>query len=113
VSVLVGRDLPLHIYLWLIREVPFTSLHVLLQSGKFDHTNRTFASVREFWVDGLKSINNSRELVPEFYFSPDFLVHESGFDFGGSRRSAALGAPVAVEFTPTRTGLLRRRSKRR
>jgi hypothetical protein len=88
VSVLVGRDLPLYIYLWLIREESFTSLHVLLQSGKFDHTNRSFASVREFWVDGLKSINNSRELIPKFYFSFDFLVHENSFDFGGSKRSA-------------------------
>jgi hypothetical protein len=74
------------IYLWLIREEPFTSLHVLLQSGEFGHARRIFASVHEFWAVGLKYINNSREVVPEFHFSADFLVHENGFDFGETRR---------------------------
>jgi hypothetical protein len=77
---------PLHIYLWLIREEPFTSLHILIQNGKFDHANRIFASVNEFWMAGLKNFNNYRELVPEFYFSPDFLVNENGFDFGETSR---------------------------
>jgi hypothetical protein len=77
---------PLSICLWLIRQEPFTTLHIQLQSGRFDHANRIFASIADSWHFATHHFNNYRELLPEFYFTAGFLCNENGFDLGTNRK---------------------------
>ncbi|XP_027788340.2 neurobeachin-like protein 2 isoform X2 [Marmota flaviventris] len=67
---------------YLIRVEPFTSLHVQLQSGRFDCSDRQFHSVAAAWQARLESPMDVKELIPEFYYFPDFLENQNGFDLG-------------------------------
>lgn len=64
-----------HIMDYLVRLEPFTSLQIKLQSGKFDEVNRIFASIPKAWEAYRLSHNtqNFKELVPEFFYCPNFL----------------------------------------
>ncbi|KAM5234242.1 neurobeachin-like protein 2 isoform 3-T3 [Hipposideros larvatus] len=67
---------------YLIRMEPFTSLHVQLQSGRFDCSDRQFHSVAAAWQARLESLADVKELIPEFFYFPDFLENQNGFDLG-------------------------------
>ncbi|KAM6169581.1 LOW QUALITY PROTEIN: neurobeachin-like protein 2 [Rhynchocyon petersi] len=67
---------------YLIRTEPFTSLHVQLQSGRFDCSDRQFHSVAAAWQTRLESPADVKELIPEFFYFPDFLENQNGFDLG-------------------------------
>jgi hypothetical protein len=73
---------PLCIYLWLIRVEPFTTLHIELQSGKFDHAARLFNSIGNAYKMASSHMNDYRELIPEFYFTSTFLENSNKFDLG-------------------------------
>ncbi|EAY12930.1 Beige/BEACH domain containing protein [Trichomonas vaginalis G3] len=73
---------PLTVFMWLMRMEPFTTLHTQLQSGKFDHAARLFISVGDTWKMVTSHMNDFRELIPEFYYLPQFLVNENHFDLG-------------------------------
>ena len=77
-----GYSCPLSVYLWLIRVEPFTSLHVELQSGRFDHANRQFSSMAAAWRLTTTNTNDYRELMPEFFVDGSFLENREGFDLG-------------------------------
>lgn len=63
---------------YLIRVEPFTSLHVQLQSGRFDCSDRQFHSVAAAWQARLESPADVKELIPEFFYFPDFLENQNG-----------------------------------
>ena len=65
---------------FLIRLEPFTSEHLKLQSGYFDDNDRLFASVGRAWEICLEQ--DFKELLPELFYLPDFLMNKNGFDFG-------------------------------
>uniref|UniRef100_A0A286Y0J3 Neurobeachin-like protein 2 n=1 Tax=Cavia porcellus TaxID=10141 RepID=A0A286Y0J3_CAVPO len=67
---------------YLIRVEPFTSLHVQLQSGRFDCSDRQFHSVAAAWQARMESPADVKELIPEFFYFPDFLENQNGFDLG-------------------------------
>ncbi|KAM4821388.1 neurobeachin-like protein 2 [Thomomys bottae] len=67
---------------YLLRVEPFTSLHVQLQSGRFDCSDRQFHSVAAAWQARLESPADVKELIPEFFYFPDFLENQNGFDLG-------------------------------
>nr|XP_012626524.1 neurobeachin-like protein 2 isoform X1 [Microcebus murinus] len=67
---------------YLIRVEPFTSLHIQLQSGRFDCSDRQFHSVAAAWQARLESPADVKELIPEFFYFPDFLENQNGFDLG-------------------------------
>ncbi|EAY07312.1 Beige/BEACH domain containing protein [Trichomonas vaginalis G3] len=73
---------PLSVFLWLIRLEPFTKLHVDLQGGRFDHAARLFNSLYEAYKLITTLLNDYRELIPEFYFSSEFLTNMNHFDLG-------------------------------
>ena len=73
---------PLNVYLYLLRMEPFTTLHIEIQSGRFDHAARLFSSIEHSWHLVSTMQNDYRELIPEFFCSPEFLVNRDGFDFG-------------------------------
>ncbi len=68
---------------YLIRLPPFVQSFLLLQGGHFDHPDRLFYSIEGAWKSA--SHDNGadvRELIPEFFCLPEFLVNINGYDFG-------------------------------
>ena len=68
---------------YLVRLEPFTQLFLELQSGKFDFADRTFFSIDQSWNLSSKiSPADVKELTPEFFFLPEFLLNANGCPFG-------------------------------
>ncbi|XP_042558754.1 LOW QUALITY PROTEIN: neurobeachin-like protein 1 [Clupea harengus] len=67
---------------YLIRVEPFTSLHIELQSGRFDCADRQFHSIPATWQALMDNPNDVKELIPEFFYFPEFLENQNGFDLG-------------------------------
>lgn len=67
---------------YLLRIEPFTSLHVDLQSGRFDVADRQFHSIGQTWKQLMDSPNDVKELIPEFFYCSDFLKNINKLDLG-------------------------------
>uniref|UniRef100_A0AAY4EZ61 Neurobeachin like 1 n=1 Tax=Denticeps clupeoides TaxID=299321 RepID=A0AAY4EZ61_9TELE len=67
---------------YLIRVEPFTSLHIQLQSGRFDCADRQFHSIPATWQTLMDNPNDVKELIPEFFYFPEFLENQNAFDLG-------------------------------
>jgi hypothetical protein len=61
---------------------PYTTLHIGLQGGKFDFANRLFMSIPRAWQSAVHLPQDFRELIPEFFYFPDFLINENELDLG-------------------------------
>jgi hypothetical protein len=77
-----GYSASLHVGLWLLRLEPFTTLHIEIQDGHFDYATRLFQSVPDAYRLSSSTVNDYRELIPEFYSSAEFLVNSNHFDLG-------------------------------
>lgn len=55
-----------------------------LQGGQFDHADRLFNSVKDTWTSAAGKSNTSdvKELIPEFYYLPEFLENRFNLDLG-------------------------------
>ncbi|KUI69161.1 hypothetical protein VM1G_04873 [Cytospora mali] len=68
---------------YLIRLPPFVQSYILLQGGSFDHPDRLFYSIEGAWKSASRDNGTDvRELIPEFFYLPDFLTNINGYDFG-------------------------------
>ncbi|XP_054827025.1 neurobeachin-like protein 1 [Eublepharis macularius] len=67
---------------YLIRVEPFTSLHIQLQSGRFDCADRQFHSIPATWQALMDNPNDVKELIPEFFYFPEFLENQNNFNLG-------------------------------
>ncbi|XP_044250350.1 neurobeachin-like protein 1 isoform X3 [Drosophila takahashii] len=67
---------------YLLRVEPFTSLHIELQSGRFDVADRQFHSIPQTWKLLMDNPNDVKELIPEFFYFPEFLKNMNKFDLG-------------------------------
>ncbi|KAI8082151.1 hypothetical protein BDF21DRAFT_338087 [Thamnidium elegans] len=68
---------------FLIRLEPFTQHYLKLQGGTFDHADRLFDSIGKAWESASeKNMGDVRELVPEFFYLPEFLTNVNKFNFG-------------------------------
>ncbi|KAJ2561203.1 hypothetical protein GGH12_004184 [Coemansia sp. RSA 1822] len=67
---------------YLIRMEPFASVHISLQSGKFDHADRQFHSIADTWHSCTTSSGDVKELTPEFFYMPEFLINHNGLNLG-------------------------------
>ncbi|XP_071791552.1 neurobeachin-like protein 1 [Asterias amurensis] len=67
---------------YLVRIEPFTSLHIQLQSGKFDCADRQFHSIPSLWDTLMENPNDVKELIPEFFYMPEFLENMNKFHLG-------------------------------
>lgn len=66
-------------------EQSFTHANYLFsfQGGHFDLPDRMFYSVKDAWLSASQhNMADVRELIPEFFYLPDFLVNSNGFDLG-------------------------------
>ncbi|XP_071033257.1 lysosomal-trafficking regulator, partial [Parasteatoda tepidariorum] len=68
---------------FLIRILPFTYSFIKYQDNNFDIPDRTFHSIETSWQLVTKdSTSDVKELIPEFFFLPEFLCNKNDFDFG-------------------------------
>ncbi len=87
---------------YLIRLQPFVKSYLLLQGGTFDHADRMFFSIEGAWNSASRvNMADVRELTPEFYYLPEFLVNVNDFDFGTRQTSQSIGN---VELPPWAKG---------
>ena len=91
---------PAFVIWYLIRLEPFTSLHIDLQGGKFDHPARLFTSVKSTYTSIVSSGNSAdvKELIPEFFCMPEFLRNGNRIDaFGEVGKGGAVVLPKWAE----------------
>lgn len=68
---------------YLIRLQPFVKSYLLLQGGTFDHADRLFYSIARAWESASRvNMTDVRELIPEFFYLPEFLVNINKYNFG-------------------------------
>ncbi|XP_078072023.1 neurobeachin-like protein 2 isoform X3 [Mustelus asterias] len=67
---------------YMIRIEPFTTLHIQLQSGRFDCADRQFHSIPAAWQVRIDNPVDVKELTPEFFYFPEFLENQNEFDLG-------------------------------
>ncbi|KAF0034332.1 hypothetical protein F2P81_014398, partial [Scophthalmus maximus] len=77
---------------YLVRMEPFTQIFLRLQGGHFDLADRMFHSVREAWLSASKhNMADVKELIPEFFYLPEFLLNSNNFDLGAKQNGIKLG----------------------
>ena len=77
---------------YMMRLEPYTTQYVQLQDGKFDLPSRIFVSLPELWqVAAINTQQESRELIPEFFTTPQLLKNSDGFDFGTREDGTQIG----------------------
>ncbi|KAL8292462.1 hypothetical protein RQP46_001074 [Phenoliferia psychrophenolica] len=75
---------------YLLRLRPFTESYLDLQGGSFDHADRMFWSIPKAWESASKqSRSDVRELIPEFFFLPDFLLNSNKLELGIRQESGS------------------------
>lgn len=75
-----------YVLYYLMRLEPFSRLALSLQGGKFDVADRLFHNVGASWTSASsENLQDVRELIPEFFYLPDFLVNSNMFDFGATQ----------------------------
>ena len=68
---------------FLVRLEPFTGFFLDFQGGRFDVPDRAFHSIGQAWgLCSALSSSDVKELIPEYYYLPQFLVNENKFDLG-------------------------------
>ena len=88
---------------YLMRLQPFVKSYLLLQGGSFDHADRLFYSIGQAWISASKeNTTDVRELTPEFFYLPEFLVNINGYNFG--KRQATGEAIDNVALPPWAKG---------
>jgi hypothetical protein len=108
---------------YLIRMEPFTTLSIELQGtappgtdtvackcrfrcdawagGKFDHADRMFDSVASTWHNCLNHTADVKELIPEFFYLPEFLVNSNNFDLGTKQNGQPIGDVILPPWART------------
>ncbi|KAL6937172.1 hypothetical protein ACO0OL_001733 [Hanseniaspora opuntiae] len=68
---------------YLIRVEPYTTSFKTLQGGTFGPPDRIFNSLERSWVSASRELTTDvRELIPEFFFLPEFMENVNNIDFG-------------------------------
>eukprot|EP00063_Salmo_salar_P079374 XP_014054209.1 PREDICTED: WD repeat- and FYVE domain-containing protein 4 isoform X3 [Salmo salar] len=79
---------------FLVRMEPFSHTFLTLQGG-YDIAERMFHSVKKDWDSASRdNMSDVRELIPEFYYLPDFLVNTNHFKLGCMQDGTTLGDVV-------------------
>jgi WD40 repeat protein len=80
---------------YLVRMEPFTQTFLHLQGGHFDLADRMFHSVKDAWLSAAKhNMADVKELIPEFFYLPEFLLNSNNFDLGTKQSGVPLGDVV-------------------
>uniref|UniRef100_A0A6B2KY56 BEACH domain-containing protein n=1 Tax=Arcella intermedia TaxID=1963864 RepID=A0A6B2KY56_9EUKA len=89
---------------FLIRMEPFSRYLIEFQGGKFDVPDRIFFSLAQAWDLSSKTSNSDvKELIPEFFTIPEFLVNDNKFDLGKTQNRKSVSEvelPVWAHNSP-------------
>jgi hypothetical protein len=84
---------------YLLRLEPFTQIFLRLQGGHFDLADRLFHSIKDNWLSASKNnMADVKELIPEFFYLPDFLVNSNKFELGKKQSGVALNHVVLPKW---------------
>ncbi|XP_068150456.1 LOW QUALITY PROTEIN: WD repeat and FYVE domain-containing protein 3 [Drosophila tropicalis] len=76
---------------YLVRLEPFSQPFLKLQGGHFDLADRMFHSIKEAWLSASKlNMADVKELIPEFFYLPEFLSNFNNFDLGTKQNGETL-----------------------
>ena len=85
---------------FLVRLEPFTSSFLRLQGGHFDLADRMFHSIKDTWLSASKNnMADVKELIPEFFYLPQFLRNENKFDLGRKQSGTVLHDVVLPKWS--------------
>ncbi|KAL6873753.1 hypothetical protein ACP4OV_013835 [Aristida adscensionis] len=76
---------------YMLRLEPFTTLHLSFQGGKFDHADRLFHSIDGAYRNSLSNTSDVKELIPEFFYMPEFLENANSYHLGVKQDGEPLG----------------------
>ncbi|XP_039804100.1 BEACH domain-containing protein B-like isoform X5 [Panicum virgatum] len=76
---------------YMLRLEPFTTLHLSFQGGKFDHADRLFQSIDSAYRNSLSSTSDVKELIPEFFYMPEFLENSNSYHLGVKQDGEPIG----------------------
>lgn len=81
---------------YLLRLPPFSTENQKLQGGQFDHADRLFNSIKDTWLSASGKGNTSdvKELIPEFFYMPEFLENRFNLDLGEKQSGEKVGDVV-------------------
>ncbi|EDV25542.1 uncharacterized protein TRIADDRAFT_23507 [Trichoplax adhaerens] len=80
---------------YLIRLEPFTQHFLRLQGGHFDLPDRMFHSIQDSWNSASQTnMADVKELIPEFFTLPTFLMNNNHFDLGEKQNGTKLGEVI-------------------
>ncbi|KNC78521.1 hypothetical protein SARC_09057, partial [Sphaeroforma arctica JP610] len=80
---------------FLVRLRPYTERFVAFQGGRFDLPDRTFHSLEHSWqLASELSGTDVKELIPEFFYLPDFLSNMNNYDLGVKQDGVRVGDVV-------------------
>lgn len=80
---------------YLLRLQPYANMSLALQGGNFDKADRLFYNLGNSWLSASQeNLQDVRELIPEFYYLPDFLSNANKFDLGITQRDEVIGDVV-------------------
>jgi len=86
---------------YLIRLEPFTTFHIQLQEGKFDHADRLFSSIPLTWQNCLHSLADVKELTPEWFYMPEFLMNINEHNLGQRQNGVFVDEVELPPWAPT------------
>ncbi|OQR94405.1 hypothetical protein ACHHYP_01322 [Achlya hypogyna] len=76
---------------YLLRLEPFSAMAKELQGGDFDKADRLFRSIGASWASAsAENLQDVRELIPEFFFLPEFLVNANKYALGTTQSGAVV-----------------------
>lgn len=76
---------------YLLRLEPYTTQSLILQDNEFDVADRLFDSLPSAWTGCLTNPADVKELIPEFFYLPEFLKNMNGCDLGVKQNGERLG----------------------
>ncbi|KAK9040930.1 hypothetical protein V6N11_016064 [Hibiscus sabdariffa] len=78
---------------YLLRLPPFSAENQKLQGGQFDHADRLFNCIKDTWLSAAGKGNTSdvKELIPEFFYMPEFLENRFNLDLGEKQSGEKVG----------------------
>lgn len=81
---------------YLLRLPPFSAENQKLQGGQFDHADRLFNGIKDTWLSAAGKGNTSdvKELIPEFFYMPEFLENRFNLDLGVKQSGEQVGDVV-------------------
>ncbi|KAK8893408.1 hypothetical protein M9Y10_021828 [Tritrichomonas musculus] len=82
---------------WLIRQPPFTQLHLKTENGKFGYPTRLFQTMSRAVYQALNG-TISWELCPEFFCFPEIFVNMNMYKLGNNVKNDVFSLHKSVEF---------------